>query len=63
MPDEKLKPCEICGNPKGTRDCLVMVDTGTATWVRCGDCGAEGPPAKTGAKAIKLWNKREPSDA
>ena len=58
MPEEKLKPCPFCGSQK-----LFI----KGIYVTCIDCQAEGPLSiddqEEKAGAVKIWNKREPSDA
>ena len=65
MPDEKLKPCPFCGEED--QEVLEAYDgSGKGDWlVTCGTCRADGPVVigKSNFQAIKLWNKREPSDA
>lgn len=41
-----LKPCPFCGS-KHVRSDFMETDNGVASWIRCLDCGAYGPGAKT----------------
>lgn len=56
-PDPRLKPCPFCAAHDGH---VTRHDRGVEehrkTWVYCGTCGAEGPPAKSLDKAIERWN-------
>lgn len=52
-------PCPFCG---GHPEC---VRTSSATWIRCGDCCAEGPvitSPQADLDAIEAWNRREVED-
>jgi hypothetical protein len=49
--------CPFCGEDYNE----VERSRRTATWrVRCGSCGAMGPPAGTDAEACELWRDRQP---
>ena len=60
--DIDLKPCPFCGCHQVFPEAPAL---GRHTWtVRCDDCDAEGPYARTKGddgdlEAIDLWNARE----
>ena len=43
--------CPFCGGSN-----LEMGNTPSFYWVRCQDCGAEGPTNKDRKEAVELWN-------
>ncbi len=54
----KLKPCPFCGSEVGYKN-NARSDIGTAYWVRCPNCRAEGPLAIYGLdQSAELWNER-----
>jgi Lar family restriction alleviation protein len=44
-----LKPCPFCGSE-------MLLNH--LSWVRCSECGGEGPLRQTSAEAIAAWNTR-----
>lgn len=49
--------CEICGS--GKTEVWVCLRRG-AVFVKCEECGAEGPTSTTEIGAIKKWNRPLP---
>ncbi len=56
--DSRLKPRKPCPFCKEKRQDKLVVDGNGCYVVFCESCGAEGPWANTGSKAVKKWNKR-----
>lgn len=48
----KIKPCPFCG---GTNAYYIYAPD---CWVRCPDCGANGPERSSIEQAIEAWNWR-----
>lgn len=50
---KKMLKCPFCG-----REAKMMI--GPDIWIRCNNCGADGPMKGSNEAAIEAWNKRKP---
>jgi Lar family restriction alleviation protein len=57
-----VQPCPFCAEPENLLlrldEEFVGVSFITPCFVRCENCGAEGPPDNDKSKAIDNWNRR-----
>lgn len=59
MNKENIYSCPFCGSG----EIHVCRTNKNACWIRCDNCGADAESSKTRKKAIKNWNRREPTNS